>query len=43
MMAIMFKEEQLDDVFNRIASTIDFPVEGFLIGGLAMIKKIIVY
>ena len=38
-MVIMFKEEQLDDVFNRIASTIDFPIEGFLIGGLAMIKN----
>lgn len=38
-MVMMFKEEQLDDVFNEIASTIEFPIEGFLIGGLAMIKN----
>lgn len=38
-MVVLFKEEQLDEVFNQIAVTIKFPIEGFLIGGLAMIKN----
>ena len=29
-MVVLFKEEQLDEVFNQIASTIEFPIEGFL-------------
>ena len=36
---MMFSESHLDDVFNRISSSIEFPVEAFLIGGLAMIKN----
>lgn len=38
-MVIMFEEEQLDSVFNSISSTLSSPIEGFLIGGLAMIKN----
>ena len=38
-MVVLFQEEQLDEIFNEIASKIDGPIEGFLIGGLAMIKN----
>lgn len=35
----MFTENHLDEVFGRISSTVGFPVECFLIGGLARIKN----
>jgi len=38
-MVVLFQEEQLDKIFNEIASKIEGPMEGFLIGGLAMIKN----
>jgi len=36
---VMFEEKQLDDVFTSISLFIEKPIEGFLIGGLAMIKN----
>ena len=38
-MVVMFNEEQLDKVFFEISEKLEFPVEGFLLGGLAMIKN----
>jgi hypothetical protein len=38
-MGELFYEKQLDDVFSIISSSINEPVEAFLIGGLAMIKN----
>ena len=38
-MVVLFTEKELDEIFNEIAATIDFSLEGFLIGGLAMIKN----
>ncbi len=39
MMVVLFTEKELDEVFEQIAAIIGFSVEGFLIGGLAMIKN----
>ncbi len=38
-MVVMFNEEQLDKVFFEISGNLQFPIDGFLIGGLAMIKN----
>lgn len=38
-MVELFTEEQLDEAFSQIEASIEFPIEGFLIGGLAMIKN----
>ena len=38
-MVVLFTEKELDEVFDQIAATIDLSIEGFLIGGLAMIKN----
>lgn len=38
-MEVLFTEKELDEVFNKIAGTIGLSIEGFIIGGLAMIKN----
>jgi len=38
-MTIMFNEGQLDKVFQEISAKLESPVEGYLVGGLAMIKN----
>ena len=38
-MVMMFNEGQLDKVFLEISAHLEFPIDGFLLGGLAMICR----